>query len=66
MTASYEIYKTRFDNYPYVCAFMIDGHVDSGASRTSGTGIKLYESKEKAEAAGKRYLKKMKANGFEV
>ena len=66
MTASYEIYKTHFNDNLYVCAFKVDGHIDSGACRTSGTGIKIYESKAKAEAAGKRYLKKMKANGFEV
>lgn len=64
MTASYKTYKSRFGDW--VCTFYVDGYPDFDERGTDGTGCKLYETEQKAIAAGKRYLKKMKKNGFTV
>lgn len=45
----------------YIC----DGRIDQDVRGTCGMGIKLFPTREKAEASGKRYVKKMVANGFE-
>lgn len=65
MKASYNT-TSIFNSTEYVCYFMIDNHIDLNARGTDGTGCKIYATKEKAEAAGKRYLKKMQNNGFEI
>ena len=64
MTAAYKVEQTYFGEY--ACYFLIDGKCDTDERGTNGTGLKLYQSEEKAEAAGKRYLKKMQKNGFEI
>lgn len=69
MKASYKVWKSQGVGGAagkYVCTFLLDGFVDYDQRGTNGTGGKLYETKEQAEAAGKRYLAKMKKNGFEV
>lgn len=62
MKASYKVERSRFGDW--VCTFYINGRLDYDERGTNGTGCKLYESEAKAEAAGKRYLKKMQNNGF--
>lgn len=64
MTASYKVEKSRFNDW--TCRFLIDGIPDTDERGTDGTGLKFYETIEKAEAAGKRYLRKMKKNGFDI
>ena len=64
MKASYRVTKTRWNDY--MCEFMIDGYADTDVRGTDGTGLKFYFTKEQAEAAGKRYIKKMQKNGFEI
>ena len=64
MTASYRVEKTHFGEW--CCNFLVNGCRDNSAHGTDGTGLKLYQTEEKAVAAGKRYLKKMKQNGFTV
>ena len=69
MKASYRVEKSHGVGGAagkYVCIFFVNGLVNFDERGTYGTGNKLYETKEKAEAAGKRYLAKMKKNGFEV
>lgn len=63
MKVSYKVEKNEYVK-KYVCYFLLDGKPDQTEKGTYGTGIKLYETKEKADQAGKRYLKKMKKNGF--
>ncbi len=43
--------------------FLLDGHCDFEYERRAKC---FYRTLKEAEAAGKRYLKKMKKNGFEV
>lgn len=64
MTASYKVEKSYLGDW--CCYFYAGGFPNTDERGTNGTGLKLYESKDKAEAAGKRYLKKMAKNGFEV
>ena len=64
MTASYNTEITYFGQW--CCYFLVDGHPDTDQSGPSGTGCKIYGCREKAENAGKRYLRKMKKNGFDV
>ena len=64
MKASYYVYQSHANDW--VCVFCCGGYPDTDAHGTDGTGCKLYATKEKAEAAGKRYLKKMQKNGFEI
>jgi hypothetical protein len=64
MTANYKVEKSRWNDY--ICRFYIDGYPDRDERGTDGTGLKFYETEAKAEAAGKRYLKKMKKNGFDI
>lgn len=65
MKASYNV-----DTAPwaigYVCTFFVDGFINYDVPGSDNTGCKIYDSREKAEAAGKRYLKRMQKNGFEV
>lgn len=65
MNASYKVEKSRFPG-KFICYFFVNGRVNSDERGTDVTGLKLYDSESKAEAAGKRYLAKMKKNGFEV
>lgn len=65
MKASYSI-EHHFNCNDYVCYFKIDNRPNFDERGTDGTGLKIYATKEKAENAGKRYIKKMKKNGFEV
>lgn len=65
MKATYSIEK-HFHSNDYVCYFKIDNRSNYDERGTSGTGLKVYATKEKAENAGKRYLKKMQKNGFEI
>lgn len=64
MKASYTVEKCYCGEW--CCNFLVDGHHDTDAHGTDGTGLKLYQTEEKAVAAGKRYLKKMKKNGFTI
>ena len=65
MKASYKVEKSRLPG-KQVCYFFVDGRMNTDERGTDGTGLKLYDSEDKAEVAGKRYLAKMKKNGFEV
>ena len=65
MKASYKVEKSRFDG-KFICYFLVDGRTNKDERGTDGTGLKLYDSEDNAEAAGKRYIAKMKRNGFEV
>lgn len=65
MDASYKVEKSRFPG-KFICYFFVNGRMNSDERGTDGTGLKLYDSEDKAEAAGKRYLAKMKRNGFKV
>ena len=65
MKASYIVEK-HYNGDGYICYFKIDGKPNYDERGTSGTGLKIYPTKEKAINAGKRYLLKMYANGFEI
>lgn len=65
MKASYDV-KACYVGTGYICFFKIDNQLNFDERGTYGTGCKIYPTKEKAEAAGKRYLRKMKNNGFEI
>ena len=65
MKARYSI-ERHYNSNDYVCYFKIDGRSNFDERGTNGTGLKIYETKEKAEAAGKRYIKKMQKNGFDI
>lgn len=62
MTVSFSVTKTRFDNF--ACCFLVDNRPNFDEYGTDRTGLKLYETQEKAVKAGKRYLRKMAKNGF--
>jgi hypothetical protein len=62
MTAGYSI-KMSLDG-KWVLFFLVSGVIDTSAYGTNGTGCKVYDTMEKAKAAGKRYLKRMERNGF--
>lgn len=64
MKASYIVEKSRFGDWQ--CTFFVGGYPNFDERGTDGTGLKFYETEEKAIAAGKRYLVKMKKNGFEI
>ena len=66
MKASFKVEKSFTRENEYVTHFYVDGFIDTGERGTAGTGCKLYPTKEKATAAGKRYLRKMQNNGFEI
>ena len=66
MKASYRVEKYFANNGEWVCYFLLNNKPDTGERGTAGTGCKLYDTREKAEAAGKRYVKKMQINGFEI
>lgn len=66
MKASYRVEKYFSNNGEWVCYFLLNNKPDQDARGTAGTGCKLYSTKEKAEAAGKRYISKMQINGFEI
>lgn len=63
MTAAYKIRQSLDDRY--VLFFLVNGMIDCSAYGSNGTGCKVYESMAKAEAAGRRYLKRMSKHGFE-
>ena len=65
MKASYSVEKNYNDN-SYICYFKINGKPNYDERGTNGTGLKIYPTKEKAISAGKRYLLKMYANGFDI
>lgn len=65
MKAGYRVERSTVHG-KFVCWFLINGRVNKDERGTDGTGIKFYDSREKAEAAGKRYLRKMKKNGFTI
>ena len=65
MKASYEVKKSYVNN-SYICYFKVDGKPYYGETGTNGTWYKVYPTKEKAISAGKRYLLKMYANGFDI
>lgn len=64
MVASYII--RRCCDGSYVLVFLIDGMVDNTAYRTNGTGCRVYDSYDKALRSGRRYLERMRRNGFLV
>lgn len=68
MKVSYKITNTpdhllKMQTPKYYIRFLCDGTEDFEYSRRAKN---FYPSLEEAEAAGKRYLRKMKKNGFEV
>lgn len=63
MKAGYRVNHSTLHG-KYVCWFLLNGRANRDERGTAGTGCKLYDSYEKADAAGKRYLKKMQKNGF--
>ena len=65
MKASYKVHEAPWAS-DYVCTFFVDNRVNYDVRGSDGTGRKIYGNKKKAIDAGKRYLKKMKENGFEV
>ena len=65
MKASYKVYEAPWGS-DYVCSFYVGGEINYDVRGCDGTGCKIYGNKKKAIAAGKRYLKKMQKNGFEV
>ena len=65
MKASYRVEHSTLHG-KYVCWFLINGRANRDERGTAGTGCKLYDSWYKAQAAVKRYLCKMKKNGFNV
>jgi len=64
MVASYII--RRCIDGSYVLTFLIDGMVDNTAYRTNGTGCRVYDTYDKALSSGRRYLERMRRNGFLV
>lgn len=64
MVATYKI-RRCFDG-SYLLLFLIDGMVDNTAYRTNGTGCRVYDTYEKAVRSGRRYLERMRRNGFLV
>lgn len=68
MKACYRIDKTpdhlvRMGTPPYCINFFVGGDIDRDYERRAKT---FYETKASAHEAGKRYLRKMKKNGFEI
>lgn len=62
MKVKYKVYQFGKDWFvEYIC----DGYTDKDVRGTYGIGIKSFPTKKQAEASGKRYVKKMIANGFE-
>lgn len=61
MKASYKVWQ--FGD-KWTCAFLVDGRYNYDAHGTCGTGVKLYDTEEKANEAGKRYIRKMLKLGF--
>lgn len=64
MKATYEVYKGHWEN-DWVCMFKLDGRINKDERGTEGTGCKIYKTQESAIVAGKRYVRKMKKNGFQ-
>lgn len=64
MTASYELDKCYLGGW--CCYFLVGGRYNTDERGTDGTGLKIYDTFDKAMAAGERYLRKMAKNGFAV
>lgn len=65
MTASYIIRDSVIQGKVEV-VFLVGGRINYDERGTDGTGLKLYDDYKKACSAVNRYIKKMKANGFEI
>lgn len=68
MKATYRVDETprhlvKIGTAPYYVTFIVGNERDFDHERRAKT---FYETKEKAYAAGERYLKKMEKNGFEI
>lgn len=68
MTATYSIYRTsdnltKMGTAPFAIAYICGGVEDWEYERRTKN---FYNTIEEAHKAGKRYLRKMKNNGFEV
>lgn len=68
MKASYRISKTpehlvRIGTEPFYIQYLYDGYPDFDYERRAKS---FYETEAKAIAAGKRYIRKMKKDGFEI
>ena len=68
MRATYSVRPTpdhlvKIGTAPYHITYIVGNDVDWDYTRRAKH---FYETKEKAYAAGERYLKKMKQNGFEI
>ena len=68
MKASYRVRKTvdhlvRMGTEPYTIEFFVDNDQDWEYARRAKP---FHETEAKAHEAGKRYLRKMKKNGFTV
>lgn len=57
-TAMYIIQDVWFSNET-ACTFYCNGRPDKDVRGTDGTACKIYKTRERAIAAGERYLKKM-------
>lgn len=69
MKASYEVNKALVLGKwsgEWAVYFYCDGHINQDVRGTCGMGLKLFPTREKAEASGKRYLKKMAECGFTI
>lgn len=68
MKASYRIHKTpdhlvRMGTAPYAIDYIVGGEQNWEYDRRAKH---FHETEEKAHEAGKRYLRKMKKDGFEI
>lgn len=68
MTASYRIFNTpdnlvRMGTEPFVINYLVDGRTNYEYERRAKL---FYKTREDADVAGKRYLKKMKKDGFDI
>lgn len=68
MTATYKVNKTpnhlvQIQTPPYYIEYIVGGDTNWDYERRAKT---FYDTEEAAHKAGKRYLRKMKQNGFEI
>lgn len=65
MKVGYKVSKVTYGT-GYAVTFYLGGYPDLSAHGTSGTGCKIFETKEQAVRSGKRYVKTMNSRGFET
>ena len=64
MKVTYRVHEAFWGN-EWVVEYICNGSPDYDIRGTYGTGCKIFPTEAQAEASGKRYVKKMVANGFE-